>query len=191
MNKLLPALLLALAACRAQPVADPPLAGARIGGPFALTDQNGRPFTDRDLAGRYPIVYFGYTFCPDVCPTDFGALAAGLKQVERTDPAIGAKVVPVFISVDPARDTPAVVGQFVRAFHPRAIGLTGSTDAIARVAKEYGVFYSRAKPGPDGGYMVTHSSAAYLMGPDGKPLALAGQDGGPDAVAKTIRQWVR
>ena len=191
MNKLLPALLLLLAACHAQPMAAPPLAGARIGGPFTLTDQDGHTVTERSLAGRYPLVYFGYTFCPDICPTDFGALAAGLKQVEKTDPALGAKVVPVFITVDPARDTPAVVAQFVRAFHPRAIGLTGSADAIARVAKEYGVYYARGEASAGGGYMVNHSSAAYLMGPDGKPLALAGQDGGPDAVAKTLRTWVK
>ena len=191
MNKLLSAFLLLVAACQAQPAAQPPLAGARIGGPFTLTDQDGRPFTERNLAGRYALVSFGYTFCPDVCPTDFGALAAGLKQVEKSDPALAAKVVPVFITVDPTRDTPAVVGQFVRAFHPRAIGLTGSPDAIARVAKEYGVYYARGEASAGGGYMVNHSSAAYLMDPDGKPLALAGQDSGPDAVATTLRTWAK
>ena len=192
MNKLLFAGALVLSAC--QPAAapqQPPLAGAKIGGAFVLTDQDGHRFTDRDLAGRYAIMYFGYTFCPDVCPTDMAAIAAGLKQVEASDPAIAAKVVPVFVSVDPQRDTPAVVRQFVRAFHPRAVGLTGSADAIKQVAKEYAVFAGRGETSPGGGYLVNHSRVAYLMGPDGKPIALAGQEAGPSEVAATIRQWVK
>lgn len=184
----------ALSACTAQPSASPaaapPLAGARIGGPFRLVDGDGHPFTERNLLGRYAIVYFGYTFCPDACPTDMGAIAAGLKQVEASDPAIAAKVVPVFVTVDPARDTPAVVKAFAAAFHPRAIGLTGSAAAIDAAARGYGVAHSIG-PKTAGGYLVEHSRAAYLMGPDGQPIALAGQDGGPAAVAATIRQWVK
>ena len=187
--------LFALAACQqAAPVAEAPLAGARIGGPFRLTDQDGRPVTERSFAGRYPIVYFGYTFCPDVCPTDMAAIGAGLKQVERTDPARAAKVVPVFVTVDPERDTPAVLKQFVRAFHPRAVGLTGSPRAIAAAAKAYAVPVSRGAGnvgGTAGGYLVNHGRAAYLMGPDGKPIALAGADGGPAEVARTIERWVQ
>lgn len=191
MNRFFLSALLLLAGCQAAPGAAPPLAGARIGGPFSLTDQDGRPTTERSLLGRYAIVYFGYTYCPDACPTDMGAIAAGLKQVETSDPAKAAKVVPVFITVDPARDTPAVVGQFVRAFHPRAIGLTGSAAAIDRVAKEYGVAHGLGAKQPGGGYLVDHSRAAYLMGPDGKPIALAGADGGPAEVARTIERWVK
>lgn len=191
MNKSIFAGALLLAACHPAPARQAPLAGARIGGPFALTDQDGHAFTDRTLAGRYPIMYFGYTFCPDVCPTDMGVIAAGLKQVEASDPAIAAKVVPVFVTVDPQRDTPAVVKQFVRAFHPRAVGLTGSPDAIKRVAQEYAVFSGRGETSAGGGYLVNHSRVAYLMGPDGKPIALAGQEGGPSEVAATIRQWVK
>ena len=184
------ATLLGLAACTAQPAAAPPLAGARIGGPFRLVDGDRRTFTERNLLGRYAIVYFGYTFCPDACPTDMAAIGAGLKQVEASDPALGAKVVPVFVTVDPVRDTPAVVRTFARTFHPRAIGLTGTPAAIDAVAKEYGVAHSIGAKSA-GGYLVDHSRAAYLMGPDGKPIALVGQDGGPAAVAATIRQWVR
>ena len=189
MTRLLPVLLM-LAACGQTPSAEPPLAGARIGGAFSLTDQDGRIVTERSFAGRYPIVYFGYTFCPDVCPTDMAAIGAGLKQVERSDPAKAAKVVPVFVTVDPERDTPAVVGQFVRAFHPRAVGLTGSPAAIAAVAKAYAVPFSKGK-GTKDGYLVNHGRAAYLMGPDGKPIALAGADGGPAEVARTIERWVK
>lgn len=193
MNRLvfLAAAALALTACQAQPPTPPPLEGARIGGPFTLTDQAGRPFTEQNLRGRYAIVYFGYTFCPDVCPTGMGAIAAGLKQVEASDPAIGAKVVPVFVTVDPTRDTPAVLKTFVAAFHPRAIGLTGPPAEITRVAQAYAVAHSRGETSPGGGYLVNHSDAAYLMGPDGKPIATAEQDRGPDAVAAVIRQWVK
>lgn len=191
MNKLLSALLLPVAACHAAPVEQPPLAGARIGGPFTLVDQQGRRFTQRDLLGRYSIVYFGYTFCPDACPTDMGAIGAGLRQVEASDPAKAAQVTPVFVTVDPARDTPKIVGQFARAFHPRAIGLTGTPAEVDAAAKAYGVAHSLGPKSPGGGYLVDHSRAAYLMGPDGKPLALAGADGGPAEVARTIERWVK
>ena len=191
MNRLFLLGALALAACQQQPAARPPLEGARIGGPFQLVDGAGRPFTERNLAGRYAMVYFGYTFCPDVCPTDMAAIGRGLKQVEKTDPALAAKVVPVFVTVDPERDTPPVVKAFAATFHPRAIGLTGTPDAIKQVAEKFGVFSERGGASPGGGYLVNHSRAAYLMGPDGKPIALLGQDGGPDAVAATIRQWVK
>ena len=184
------AIPLALAACTAQPAQEPPLAGARIGGAFQLIDGNGRPFTERDLLGRYHIVYFGYTFCPDACPTDMAAIAGGLKEVDKTDPALAAKVVPVFVTVDPARDKAGVVKAFAAAFHPRAIGLTGTPAAIDAAAKAFGVSHSIGGKSA-GGYLVDHSRAAYLMGPDGKPIALAGQDGGPAAVAATIRQWVK
>ena len=189
MNKAVFSALLLLAACSTAPAPLPPLAGASIGGPLRLIDGNGRPFTERDLIGRYHIVYFGYTFCPDACPTDMAAIGAGLKQVEASDPATGAKVVPVFVTVDPARDTAGVVKRFATTFHPRAIGLTGSRAAIDAAAKEYGIAHAIGAR-TSGGYLVDHSRAAYLMGPDGKPIALIGQDGGPAAVAATIRQWV-
>lgn len=183
----------ALAACSPDtpvaPTQPPPLAGAAIGGPFALTDQNGRNVTDRDFAGRYRIMYFGYTFCPDVCPTDVQNLSAGLKLVEQADPALGKRIVPIFVSIDPARDTPAVLKEFVSAFHPRLVGLTGSAAAIARVAKEYAVYYKAEKPAAGGGYLVQHSAQAYLMDPAGKPLALLPVDGTPQAIAAEIRRW--
>jgi protein SCO1 len=169
----------------------PPLAGASIGGPFAMVDQDGHRFTDRQLAGRYRIMYFGYTSCPDVCPTDAQAIGAGLKRLEHEQPALAAKIVPVFVSVDPRRDTPAVLKQFVAAFHPRMVGLTGTPQAIAAVAKEYAVFYEKQPPAPGGGYMVQHSRVAYLMDPADKPVALIPVDKTPDAVAAELGRWVR
>lgn len=180
------------AACSSPPPPKPtpPLAGARIGGPFTLTDQDGRQVSDRQFAGRYRIVYFGYTFCPDVCPAALQNIGAGLRLLEASDPAVAAKVVPIFITVDPARDTPPVVKAFVRAFHPRMVGLTGSPEAIARTAKEFAIYYAKGEPSADGGYMVNHSSQAYLMDPAGKPLALLPEEGPPQVIADEIRKWV-
>jgi protein SCO1/2 len=139
--------ILALSACNASaPPAKPPLEGARIGGAFTLTDQNGQTVTERSFAGKYRIMYFGYTFCPDVCPTDVQAIGAAVKKLETSDPALAAKIVPVFVTVDPARDTPAVLKQFVSAFHPRMVGLTGTDDQIAKIKTEYACIRARATP---------------------------------------------
>jgi protein SCO1/2 len=181
---------LALAACSPAPVAPgrPPLEGARIGGPFALTDQTGRTVTDRDFAGKYRIMYFGYTFCPDVCPTDVQTIAAAMKAL---DPATAARVVPIFATVDPTRDTPAVLKAFVSAFDPRIVGLTGTVQQIETVKKEFAIYSARGVDSPGGGYLVNHSRQTYLMGPDGKPIALLPQEQGPQAVADEIKRWVR
>ena len=187
---------LALAACSpSSPDTDtaksPPLAGARIGGPFTLVDQDGRQVTDSQFAGKYRIMYFGYTFCPDVCPTDMQTIGAAMKMLESSDPALAARIVPVFVTVDPTRDTPAIVKQFVSAFHPRMVGLTGTPEAIEAVKKEYAIFSAKGDASPGGGYLVNHSRQAYLMDPDGKPLALLPQDKGPQAVADDIKIWAR
>ncbi len=179
----------ALAACHQAPAATAPLAGAAIGGPFALVDGAGRTVTDRSFEGQWRIMYFGYTFCPDVCPTDAQNIGAGLKLVEQEKPALGAKVTPVFVTVDPARDTPAVVRQFTAAFHPRMVGLTGSPQAIAAAEKAYAVFAQKGDPSPGGGYLMNHSRQAYLMDPAGKPVALIPADKGPRAVADEIERW--
>lgn len=183
------ALLLAGCGAGRQPE-QPPLAGARIGGPFSLTGEEGRTVTDRDLAGRWRIMYFGYTFCPDVCPVDAQNIAAGLKRFEAADPARAASVTPVFVTIDPARDTPAVLDRFTDAFHPRMLGLTGSEAAIGRVAKEYAVYYRKGEAQPGGGYLMDHSRQAYLMDPQGRPVALIPSDQGAEAVAAELDRWV-
>ncbi|HWI86336.1 MAG TPA: SCO family protein [Sphingomonas sp.] len=183
---------LALAACGQRPVETAPLAGASIGGPFALTDQDGRPFSSAVLAGRYPVIYFGYTFCPDACPTDMQVLGKAMRQLDNSDPAKSAKIQPIFITVDPARDKPAALKQFVGAFHPRLIGLTGSEAQIAAVAKHYAISY-RKQPAPEGttGYLMDHPRVAILLGPDGKPIELLPVDSTADAVAAELEKWVR
>ncbi len=183
-------LALALGACAERGEA-PPLKGATMGGPFTLTDQNGRRVSDSAFAGKYRLVYFGFTFCPDVCPTDMQVLGAGLRRFEASDPSRAALVQPIFVSVDPARDTPAVLRQFVAAFHPRFVGLTGSEAEIARTARAYGIYYERGEPGPDGAYQVNHSRNAVLYGPQGEPVAPIPQDQGPAAVAAELERWVR
>ncbi len=179
-----------LAACQ-QVDAPPPLAGARIGGPFALVDQNGQARSDRDFAGKYRIMYFGYTFCPDVCPVDVAHLAAGYRAFAKTDPARAARVVPIFVTVDPERDTPAVLKQFTAAFDPALVGLTGTSDQIADVAKAYAVPVQINKQPGNAAYLVDHGRAAYLMDPDNKPVALLSQDAKPEVIAAELSKWVK
>lgn len=185
------AVFLVLAGCSPASAPEPPLAGATIGGPFALTDQDNRPVSDRDFSGKYRVMYFGYTSCPDVCPTDMQTLGAGMKLLDQRDPALARRIVPVFVTVDPARDTPAVLKTFVAAFYPRLIGLTGSAQAIAKVAKEYRVFYQAQPPGPTGDYVVQHSDQALLFSPEGKPIVIVPVQETAQAVAATLEQWVR
>lgn len=190
------AALMTLAGCNPAPgdapLSEAPLAGARIGGPFSLTDQDGKTVTDKDFAGQYRIIYFGYTFCPDVCPVDVQKIMQGFKLFEKEQPALAAKVQPIFISVDPDRDTPEVLKQFIGNFHPRLIGLTGAPDAIAAVAKDYAVYFRKAGAETDPkAYLVDHSRQTYLMGPDGGPVALVPLDGTPQEIAAVLSQWVR
>ena len=187
---------LALAGCQSPAATSsaaeaPPLAGAAIGGPFALTDAKGRTVTDRSFAGQWRIMYFGYSFCPDVCPTDAQAIGAGLHKFAERDPYRAARVVPIFVTIDPARDTPAVLGRFVAAFHPRMVGLTGSTEAVARAEKAFAVYAKRGETTPGGGYMMDHSRQTYLMDPNNKPVALIPADEGPTAVADALARWVK
>jgi len=139
-----------------------------VGGPFILQNGTGQQVTDRDFRGKYMLVYFGYTFCPDVCPTT-------LNEVGDAMDKLGAKadrLQPIFISVDPKRDTPEVVKQYAAAFGPRLIGLTGTPEQIAAVAKEYRVYYAERRTGPGSNdYSMDHSSVLYLMGPDGEFVA--------------------
>ncbi|MEO9599154.1 SCO family protein [Parasphingorhabdus sp.] len=171
--------------------AEPPLAGAKIGGAFTLTNQDGGRTSDGDFAGQYRIIYFGYSFCPDVCPIDLANLMLGLKQAEKDNPALADKIQPIFISVDPERDTPAVLKQYVSAFHPRLIGLTGSADEIAQVAKKYLILYDVRDDESASEYLVDHSRQAYLFGPQGEPLALLPYDGTPQDVAAEIVRWMK
>ena len=183
-------LALALAACSGGSE-EPPLKGAAIGGPFTLTDQDGRRVTDRDYAGRYRIMYFGFTHCPDICPTDLAVIGQALRRFEKSDPARAARVIPIFVSVDPERDTPAAIKEYVAAFHPRLVGLTGTPQQVADAVRKYGAYGEKEAPGAGGGYNVNHSRLAELIGPQGEPIALLPYDKGAEAVAAELDRWVR
>ena len=183
---------LALFACNAPSTSQtekPPLAGAAIGGPFTLTDKDGRTVQWQDFAGKYRIVYFGYTFCPDACPMDVQVLMQGFRRFEQAKPDLARQVQPIFISIDPARDKPAVVGEFTAAFSPRLLGLTGTPDQVAQAAKAFAAYYAKGKES-GGGYLMDHSRIAYLMGRNGEPIAMLPADKGPEAVAAELDKWV-
>lgn len=180
-----------LAACRQDP-GPPPLQNARMGGAFTLTDQNGRRVNSDQFAGKYRIVYFGYTFCPDVCPVDLQLITAALRQFEESDAERAARVQPIFISTDPARDTPAVLRDFADDFHPRLIALTGSRDEIGRVARAHGVYFEARPPEPGAeGYLVDHNRIAVIYGPAGEPIAILPHDLGPAGVLEALERWVQ
>ncbi|HXT78764.1 MAG TPA: SCO family protein [Acetobacteraceae bacterium] len=158
-----------------------------LGGPFQLEDGNGKTVTDRDFRGKYTLVYFGYTFCPDVCPTTLNAVADAMDRLGSK----AAKVQPLFITVDPKRDTPAVVKEYAAAFGPKIEGLTGTPEQIAAVAKEYRVYYQehRTGPGPND-YSMDHSSILYLMGPDGRFVAPIRADQSGEQMAAALAKWI-
>jgi protein SCO1/2 len=192
---LLAAIALTLSACKGEtnkaPLSEAPLAGAAIGGDFALTDKAGKTVRWTDYTGKWRIIYFGYTYCPDVCPLDVNHLMQGFAKFDKAEPALGREVQPFFVGVDTARDTPARVGEFAAAFSPRLIGLSGSEDQVRAAAKAFAVYYARGKDTPDGGYVMDHSRAAFLFDPQGKPIATLPIEQGPDQVAAELAKWVR
>jgi cytochrome oxidase Cu insertion factor (SCO1/SenC/PrrC family) len=156
--------------------------GMSLGGPFSLTDQSGKAVTERDYAGRWMLVYFGYSFCPDVCPTELGTMAAALDAM---GPA-GEAVVPALISVDPQRDTPEHLADYVSRFHPRMQGLTGTPEQVADAARRYRVYYAKVQRPEMTDYLMDHSSFIYLVGPDSKVRSLFRPEQTPEAIAAAV-----
>lgn len=138
---------------------------AAIGGPFTLTDANGKTVTDADFRGRYMLIFFGFTNCPDICPAGLQLISVAMAKLgDKAD-----KVVPVFVSVDPARDTPEKLASYVKNFDDRVVGLTGTPEQIAHIASVYRVYYEKTpNESAPGDYGMNHTSIIYLMGPDGK-----------------------
>lgn len=140
-----------------------------IGGPFTLTDHTGKRVTQKDFEGKYMLIYFGYTFCPDVCPTSLSIMSEALDMLS---PEQLAKVTPVFVSVDSDRDTPEVLASYVPHFHEKMVGLSGSKAEIKTVTRAYKSYFAKVnEDDPDGNYTMDHSSVTYLMGPDGAYVA--------------------
>jgi protein SCO1/2 len=154
-----------------------------IGGPFHLIDQNGKPVSDADLKGKWQLVFFGYTHCPDTCPTALNEIALALDQlgVKRGEVEI------VFITVDPERDTPDVLKSYVQSFDAPIIALTGSPDAVAQAAKAYRVFYAK-HPRGDGDYDMDHSAVIYVMNPEGRFTATFTPDSSADAIVQRLQK---
>jgi protein SCO1/2 len=161
---------------------------AAIGGPFALVDQNGAAVTDATFRGRYMLIYFGYTFCPDICPTSLLRNMEALEMLGQRAEAI----VPILISVDPERDTPEVLKPYADLFSPRLVALTGTADAVARAAQAYRVYYAKAVPagGDPEKYLIDHTGFTYLMAPDGSFVQFFRHDLGAEAMAERLRQTV-
>jgi protein SCO1/2 len=155
-----------------------------VGGPFTLTDQHGKRVADADFRGRFMLVYFGYSFCPDVCPTDLAAMAAA---IDRLGPE-GDRVQPIFITIDPERDTVERLAEYAPLFHPRLIALTGAREEIAQAARAYRVYYEKAGEAPD--YLMNHSGIVYLMDPDGRFLTHFPQGTPPEEMALKIRSQI-
>jgi cytochrome oxidase Cu insertion factor (SCO1/SenC/PrrC family) len=143
-------------------------AAVQIGGPFELVDQHGATRTDADFRGSYLLIHFGFTYCPDFCPTTLLKMADALEELAVLSPAKAERVVPTFISVDPERDTPETLRGYAEQFNPRLVALTGTPKALAKVGRRYGVFSAKVPTGEPGGYVVDHTSFLYLIGPDGK-----------------------
>jgi protein SCO1/2 len=161
------------------------VAAVRIGGPFTLVDHHGRMVTDADFRGRYMLIYFGYTFCPDVCPT---SLSRNFEALDLLGDKADA-IVPILISVDPERDTPEHLRDYVTFFGDGLVGLTGSAEQIRAVADAYRVYYAKAKPeSTDAPYLVDHSSFTYLMAPDGRFVQFFRHETGAAEMAERLRK---
>ncbi|MDP6405898.1 MAG: SCO family protein [Alphaproteobacteria bacterium] len=174
-----------------QRLSEPPAVTSPIpvGGAFALVNHLGRTVTDADFRDRHLLVFFGYVFCPDVCPTAMSTITDALEWLG----SLGAKIQPLFISVDPDRDTPEVLNSFVENFHPSIVGLTGSPEQIAKVAKGYHAYFMKVLEGeegeePDEDYLMYHTSNLYMMAPGGKFLARFRHDISPDELAAGLRK---
>ena len=164
-----------------------PAARPAVGGPFALVDGEGRAVTDADFRGRLMLVFFGFTHCPDICPTALGQIAQALDRLG----ADSGQVAAIFITVDPERDTPAKIKEYVGHFHPRLVGLTGTPEQIAAAARAYRVYFAKARsPGMAADeYTIDHTTIVYLMGRDGKFLAHFSHGTEPDTLVQRLKAF--
>ncbi|HYC02007.1 MAG TPA: SCO family protein [Azospirillaceae bacterium] len=170
--------------------ASAPMAGmipaASVGGDFAMIDHTGKPVTQADYAGKYKLMFFGYTFCPDICPTELQTVAQAVEMLGGE----AAKVQPIFVTVDPQRDTPQQLAEYVALFHPSIVGLTGAPEQVAAMAKSWRVYYDKAPGGDPDGYLMDHSTYVYLMTPDNKLVTVFARGTAPEEIVKTTRQAI-
>lgn len=167
-----------------EPVRVSPVAGMRVGGPFTLTDHNGKTVTDKDFADKYRLVYFGFTYCPAVCPTELHKMTRALKDL---GPALAAQIHPIFITIDPDRDTVPAMKRYMSLFDPSFTGLTGTPDQIARVLKDWKVYAAKVQQDGMSDYTMDHSSYIYFLSPSGDLLNLFRAADTADTMAQAIR----
>ena len=161
------------------------LAGVpQIGGSFSLVNHNGKSVTEKDFKGKFLLIFFGFTNCPDVCPTEMQTFSVAMEELGDD----ANEVVPIFVTVDPARDTPEVMGEYVAAFHPSIIGLTGSEEAISDIKKKYRVYSQKQDNDDPDYYLVDHTSFTYLMGRDGDLITVFSYGVPPEEIASKIRE---
>jgi cytochrome oxidase Cu insertion factor (SCO1/SenC/PrrC family) len=156
---------------------------ALVGGPFTLTDQHGAVVTEQDFAGRYMLIYFGYTYCPDFCPMSLSNMTQALDLLP---PEQAEQVVPILITIDPERDTVEQLAEYAPLFHPRLVALTGTPEETRQAAKAYRVYFSKAGNGDGSDYLMDHSTFIYLMGPDGKYVRHFSHTATPEEIAAGI-----
>ncbi|TDL15798.1 SCO1 protein [Rickenella mellea] len=181
-----------LEAKRKEMLANKKIGRANVGGPFELTTHTGQPFTEKNLLGRWSLIYFGFTNCPDICPDELDKMG---KVVDELDKLYGPISQPIFISVDPSRDPPPKIAHYLRDFHPRLVGLSGTYPQTQAICKAYRVYFSTPKDAvPEGDYLVDHSIYFYLMDPDGRFVEAFGKSSGVgDVVEKAVEEigrWV-
>ncbi len=186
---------LLLAACGNAPSDDPmpapPLYDSAVVGGFDLVDIQGKQVRDSDFAGKYQMIYFGYAYCPDVCPFDVQRMMQGYNLFTADHPDLAGQIQPIFITVDPDRDTPDVVAEFTANFSEDLIGLTGSAEAIEAAAANYFAYYEKLEENSEGGYLMDHSRSGYLVDREGQPMALLSVEDSAQVVATELETWVR
>ncbi|GGD66039.1 SCO family protein [Erythrobacter arachoides] len=173
-------------------VADAPLYGSSLTGEYTLSDTSGAPVSNTDFAGQYQLVYFGYTYCPNVCPFDVQRMMRGYDLFAQEHPDLAADVQPIFVSVDPERDTPAKVAEYTGAFSDRLLGLTGTPAQLEAASAAFFFTYQKVDPVVEGGdYDIQHPSIGYLVDREGQPMATIPVEQSPEAVAAELEKWVR
>ena len=167
------------------------LSDSQEGGPFTLVAEDGRTVTSESFAGKWRLMYFGFTYCPDVCPTDTAKLAEGLKAFEAAHPDLAAEVQPIFITVDPERDTKEALAEFTNAFHPRLLGLTGTREQIDAALKSFRVYASKVPGVTEGSYTFDHLAIIYLMDPEGRPVQfITGATATPQQITAMLEKYL-
>lgn len=171
---------------RIEPASGAVMAGSEIGGPFTLINHQGEPVTEQNFRESYKLVFFGFTHCPEICPAELQKITTAMKALGPE----GEAVQPIFISVDPERDTPAVMKDYLSAFHPRIVGLTGTREQIRAVEESYKVYAAKVEGVSPGSYTMNHSSFTFFLTPEGELIDLFSAADTPSDMVKVIMQAI-